>query len=273
MGHPDDQQITTLDTFGGTAGALTIEDVRAHGQLIQMVLRTVMKEGVHYGTIPGTKGKSLWKPGAELILTTFRLGTVPETIEETGQGYRVTIRVFHIPTGNTVGYGVGSCSFAEEKYAWRRAVNADEYESAAPANKRQKHYANGGSTNQVRTNPADYENTVLKMAVKRARVDACLACTAASDAFDQDLETVPVDELKREARRNRDDNSGGSPDEPAGTVDDAKLLVAIEAAKNVDELVLVFDAINEIRNAKQKVALMGAYKVRVKELGPQAVEE
>jgi hypothetical protein len=270
MGH-DDQQITTLDTFGGTAGALTIDDVRAHGQLIQQVLRTVMKDGVHYGTIPGTKGKSLWKPGAELILTTFRLGTVPETIEETGQGYRVTIRVFHIPTGNTVGYGVGSCSFAEDKYAWRRAVNANEYESAAPANKRVKHYANGGTANQVRTNPADYENTVLKMAVKRARVDACLACTAASDAFEQDLETVPVDELKREAQRNGNEN-GGSSGEPAVQVDEAKLLVGIESAKNVDELVLVFDQINDIRNAKQKVSLMGAYKVRLKELGPEAVE-
>jgi predicted nucleotide-binding protein (sugar kinase/HSP70/actin superfamily) len=55
-------------------------------------------------------------------------------------------------------------------------------------------------------------------------------------------------------------------------VDEAKLLVAIESAKNIDELIVVFDAINEIRNAKQKVSLMGAYKIRFKELGPEATE-
>ena len=37
-------------------------------------------------------------------------------------------------------------------------------------------------------NPADYYNTALKMAKKRALVDACLTVTAASDIFSQDLE-------------------------------------------------------------------------------------
>jgi hypothetical protein len=123
---------------------------------------------------------------------------------------------------------------------------------------------------QIRTNPCDLQNTILKMAVKRARVDACLTCTAASDVFEQDLDTVPRDE-----RRNGNGNgngNGGSSSEPVTDVDDAKILVAIESAKNADELIVVFDAINEIRNAKQKVSLMGAYKVRLKELGPEAVE-
>ena len=37
-------------------------------------------------------------------------------------------------------------------------------------------------------NPADYYNTVLKMAKKRAHVDAILTATAASDCFTQDVE-------------------------------------------------------------------------------------
>ena len=40
-------------------------------------------------------------------------------------------------------------------------------------------------------NPADYYNTVLKMAKKRAHVDAILTATAASDIFVQDLEEMP----------------------------------------------------------------------------------
>ena len=39
-------------------------------------------------------------------------------------------------------------------------------------------------------NPADHYNTVLKMAKKRALVDAVLTSTAASDIFTQDLEEI-----------------------------------------------------------------------------------
>lgn len=245
---------------------MSLTDVKQHIQIIQEVMRGAMKKGVHYGVIPGTKGgPSLWKAGAELIFTTFRLGTQP-TIEETGDGYRVTVRVFHIPTGNTVGYGMGSASWGEEKYAWRKAYPS-EYAAAEPGDTRVKWYGRD-EVQQIRTNPCDLQNTVLKMAVKRARVDACLTCTAASDVFEQDLETVTDD-----GRGNGNGNgNGGSSGEPVGQVDEAKLLVAIESAKNIDELIVVFDAINEIRNAKQKVSLMGAYKIRFKELGPEATE-
>jgi hypothetical protein len=40
-------------------------------------------------------------------------------------------------------------------------------------------------------NPADYYNTCLKMAKKRAHVDAILTATAASDIFTQDIEDMP----------------------------------------------------------------------------------
>jgi hypothetical protein len=254
---------------------MSLADVKQHIQIIQAVLKGAMKDGVHYGVIPGTKRPSLWKAGTELIFTTFRLGTQP-TIEETGDGYRVTVRVFHIPTGNTIGYGMGSASWGEEKYAWRKAVPG-EYDAAGvetgERDRRLKWYGRGEPVQQVRTNPCDLQNTVLKMAVKRARVDACLTCTAASDVFEQDLETVHKDGSENGDGRERGNGDGGSSGEPVVQVDEAKLLVGIESAKNADELIVVFDAINEIRNAKQKVSLMGAYKVRQKELGPQAVEE
>ncbi|HIJ50738.1 MAG TPA: hypothetical protein HPP54_06770, partial [Nitrospinae bacterium] len=54
-------------------------------------------------------------------------------------------------------------------------------------------------------NPADYYNTVLKMAKKRALVDAVLTATAASDIFSQDIE---------ETRSNGDNNGGSNTPEP-----------------------------------------------------------
>ncbi len=247
---------------------LTLADVKAHIRIIQEVMREAMKEGVHYGRIPGTRGgPSLWKAGAELILATFRLGTEP-SIEETGDGYRVSVRVFHVPSGKTIGYGMGSCSWGEEKYAWR-AARPGEYEALEAQGRHEDQrikYERNGTTKQVRTNPCDMQNTVLKMAVKRARVDACLTCTAASDVFDQDLEDLP----RHQGAEGRNGNGGSSGEPPA--VDDAKLLRAIEEAKNADELTVVFDAINELKSAKQKVSLMAAYRARFTELNPEVVK-
>src|SRR5690606_12324178 len=44
---------------------------------------------------------------------------------------------------------------------------------------------------QVRTEPADIANTVLKMACKRAQVAMIINATACSDIFTQDLEDIP----------------------------------------------------------------------------------
>ena len=176
---------------------LTVSEVKEQVQVIQQVLGSVMKKGTHYDTIKGCGEKSvLLKPGAEKILSTFRIG-VESIVEDLGDGYdfryRVTCRGFHIPTGNTVGYGVGECSSAEKKYAWRESVCEEEFE-ATPESRRQVYWFSdyrtkeAKSKKQVRQNPADLANTILKMAKKRAMVDLCLTATAASDVFEQDLD-------------------------------------------------------------------------------------
>jgi len=250
----------SLDTFGGAEGALTVMDVKRHVNLIQQVLHEVMKPNVHYGIIPGTKENTLYKAGAELILTTFRLGCVPETVEETGDGFRVIVRVFHIPTGNTIGYGIGACSWAEEKYVWRKA-HKGEYEKAPDDNKRIKYYGRN-AVQQVRTNPADYYNTTLKMATKRARVDACLTSTAASDVFAQDLEDTGGKPDQGAPQRPEPERGNGEE-----SPDTAKLLKSIELAASVDELTVIMDAINKVPG-KGKLPLITAYRERIKEVAP-----
>jgi hypothetical protein len=49
----------------------------------------------------------------------------------------------------------------------------------------------GESWNQVRVNPADVANTVLKMAHKRAYVHGVIMATAAGAIFTQDIEDMP----------------------------------------------------------------------------------
>lgn len=159
------------------------------------MVHQALKEGRDYGKIPGTDKPTLLKPGAERVALAFGCYFAePEIIEkeidhdrhvewskrrkawrnqfrgdrsfdwkdETGASmglYRYVVRVAVInrATGAVVGAGLGACSSMESKYIDR---------------------------------PRDCENTVLKMAHKRAIVSAALVTFGLSDEFTQDVEDI-----------------------------------------------------------------------------------
>ena len=87
---------------------LSVAEIKAQVNTIQRVLRSVMKEGVHYGVIPGTQKRTLYKPGAEKIMVTFRLCGEPLIEDLSGPDehrFRVVIRLT-ATDGRPVGYGV-----------------------------------------------------------------------------------------------------------------------------------------------------------------------
>lgn len=183
---------------------LSPRDVKQQVQTIQQIMKEVMKPQEHYGTVPGCGDKpTLLKPGAEKLMMTFRLA--PDYVilplfpgDPDKIGYQVECRISSITSGNFLGAGVGSASTEEDKWKWRKAVNEEEYEETDPDRTRIKYGVNyrtkeNYQIKQVRTNPADQANTVLKMAKKRALVDAILTVCAASDIFTQDLEEMPSD--------------------------------------------------------------------------------
>ncbi len=183
---------------------LSAADVRSHVNLVQEVMKAVMQEGTHYGKIPGTPKPSLWKPGAEVLAATFRIAvsyTSEDLSTEDCVRYRVTAIGTHQATGIVMGSGMGECSSNEEKYKWRKASSAKEFD-AAPENRRRVKYGKDYNVQQVRTEPADVANTILKMACKRAQVAMTLNVTAASDIFTQDIEDLP------EELRHADDDGG-----------------------------------------------------------------
>jgi len=156
-------------------------------------MQAVMKEGTHYGKIPGTPKPSLWKPGAEVLCTTFRIAPSYRTEDLSDSDsvrYRVTCIGTHQTSGVVLCEGMGECSSNEEKYKWR-AAGLKEYNATPENRKRIKYKNNGDETKQVRTEPADIANTVLKMACKRAQVAMSLNAVAASDIFTQDIEDLP----------------------------------------------------------------------------------
>ena len=179
---------------------LTASDMRAQVNRVQEVMKAVMQEGQHYGRVPGCGDKpTLLKPGAEKLMMTFRLAADPlvdEIPTDDGRTFRVTCRITHQMTGLYLGSGVGECSTKEEKYNWRSVTGEPEW-NATPEDRRRIKYGRDYQTKQVRTNPADLANTVLKMAKKRALVDAILTVTGASDIFTQDIEEIPSEYLDK----------------------------------------------------------------------------
>lgn len=185
-----------------TALALTAVDMQAHVQRIQQVMKAVMKDGTHYGKIPGAGDKkSLFKAGAEVLCATFHIAP-SFRVEDLSNGdsirYRITCVGTHQHSGTVLGEGLGEASSDEEKYKWRAAVCREEFETSDYDRRRlkwKKSYDKGNpySIEQVRTEPADTANTVLKMACKRAHVAMTINVTAASDIFTQDLEDMPAE--------------------------------------------------------------------------------
>lgn len=177
---------------------LSASDIRAQVNLVQEVMRAVMKDGTHYGTIPGTPKPTLYKAGAEVLGATFRIAPeyrVDDLSTEDCYRYRVTCLGRHQTSGIVLAAGMGSASSNEQKYKWRKAICKEEFDATSENRKRLKYgHAKGGghyTETQVRSEPDDIENTVLKMACKRAQIAMTLNATAASDIFTQDIEDLP----------------------------------------------------------------------------------
>lgn len=205
------------------APPLSAVEIRAQVNLIQAVMKEVMVEGQHYGIIPGCGDKpALLKPGAEKLMLTFRMAPDPEMeIMDLGGGhreYRIKCVLRSIKSGRVLGAGVGSASTMETKWRFRSGPKEDtgkpvpkEYWTLRGSDPQKALGMIGGKGHVTmkneagawmigtqgerveHDNPADYYNTCLKMAKKRALVDAALTVTAASDIFTQDIEEMVAD--------------------------------------------------------------------------------
>lgn len=201
-----------------TEMALSIEQLKGNVKLIQDVMRGVMHENEHFGIIPGCKKPSLWKPGAEKLSSTFRLAPYYSWDEkDLPRGHKEFVMkctLKHIPTDKIHGEGLGSCSTMETKYRYRdeerkcpkcgaEAIikGKEEFGGGWVCFKKKNgcgaKFADGDQAIEGQKagrveydNPADFYNTALKMAKKRAHIDATLTVTAASDIFTQDLEDM-----------------------------------------------------------------------------------
>lgn len=216
-------------------------------------IKSVMKVGVDFGVIPGTPKPTLYKPGSEKILSMFGFSVTP-TVEDLSTPdtirYRVHAAVTNVATGEILGVGIGEASSAESKYQWRRVVCREEWDET-PEDRRRLKWKEGKngtyySVQQVRAEMEDIANTVLKMAKKRAQIDATLTVTAASDFFSQDVadlkesgfdldrEDAPPAQEPRQELEKKPVPSAAPPGEPVVTTLQAKRFWAVALERTND---------------------------------------
>ncbi|WP_069649663.1 hypothetical protein [Caloranaerobacter ferrireducens] len=132
----------------------------------QAVIQKTLKQNHDFGVIPGSRKPTLLKPGAEKILMLMGLTSEYELLEKV-QDYEngffaFTVRCRLLKGDQLITEGLGHCNSREKKY---QSDKVDPYTIA---------------------------NTCLKMAKKRAQIDATLTVASLSEVFTQDLEDMDL---------------------------------------------------------------------------------
>lgn len=191
-------------------------------------------DGGDYGIIPGTKKKTLLKSGSDKLCEVYGLYdeyVVISSVEDWDKGlfdYTLKCLLKSRRDDSMVGTGVGSCSSFESKYRWRDQSRSCPSCKASAIIKGSEQYGGGwvcwkkkdgcgkkfeaddkaiiGQSVGRIDNPdiIDIKNTVLKMAKKRAKIDATIGATRSSGIFTQDMEdlaaTAPATKAPEEVK-------------------------------------------------------------------------
>lgn len=160
----------------------------------QSVVQKSLKQDHDYGVIPGTNKPTLLKPGAEKILMLMGLTSEYEITEKV-QDYEKGFFAFSIKCilkkGNQkITEGVGHCNTKEDKYRYRWAFENEVPEGIDKDSLKSKQFGKYTKYQLENDEPYSLVNTVLKMAKKRAQIDATLTVASLSEIFTQDLEDM-----------------------------------------------------------------------------------
>lgn len=189
--------------------------------------QVLVKERLHdprdFTKLPGTDRFTLLKPGAEKIVKLVACADLYEVVEEISDwdrplfAYVVKCRLVSMRDSSVIwSEGLGECNTHEPKYRYRypkRSCPECHHEPVLKSRDRPEWFCwqsrgGCGATYPLdepaivdqrlerieNPDPAELRNTMLKMAKKRALVDAALSVASLSDLFTQDLEDRVADE-------------------------------------------------------------------------------
>lgn len=155
------EQTSSLSVIMGTDQSKMANELQAIANFQGMVQKQ-LQSGQDFGVVPGTQKPTLLKPGAEKIQILMGVTSeynVIDKVEDYKEGYfDYTVKCVLYKEGLKLTEGLGSANTKESKYISRDGFSM--------------------------------KNTVLKMAKKRAQVDATLTIASLSNVFTQDIEDM-----------------------------------------------------------------------------------
>lgn len=166
----------------------------------QQVIKAQLHPKIDFGIIPGTEKPTLLKPGAEKILMLLGVSSTYEILEDVHDYekgfFAYTVKCVLAKEGIIITEGLGHCNSRERKFTSQRV------------------------------DPYTIANTCLKMAKKRAQVDAVLTIASLSDVFTQDVEDmdipIPASRTQREVQEGNNEEfdvmEDMPPEEAASTI-------------------------------------------------------
>jgi hypothetical protein len=142
---------------------ISIGEAKQRIEMLQQFVKEMMVPGIDFGLIPSCSNKpTLFKAGAEKLTDVYGFSKqleIVNRVEDWEKGffhYEVKVTLVSKRNGHIEAEGIGSCNSKEKKYK-----SMDSFSIV---------------------------NTILKMAKKRAIVDAVLSATRSSGLFTQDIE-------------------------------------------------------------------------------------
>ena len=205
------EQLPAPSAGGALAASLTnpfdVTAVKARLEALRQFFAEVMVEGEDFGVIPGTKGLSLLKPGAEKLCEFYGLTQRPRIAQRHEQwDPPFFLREYELDlldrrTGAVIGTGIGSCNSMEARYRWRQGERVCPECGQAAIIKGKPEYGGGwvcfkrkdgcgakfGADDPAIVDQkvgrienddiATMHNTIIKMAKKRALVDGIVSVT------------------------------------------------------------------------------------------------
>ncbi len=189
------------------------------------LVRHELEPDVDYGVIPGTPKPTLLLPGAQKITKLLQLADTYDILREIEDwdrplfAYTIKCQLIDMASGQVIAEGLGECNSYEGKYRWRQGQRSCP-KCGAEAIKKSK-FGDGGwycfdklggcgaqfplgddaiEKQKIGKVPNDdifsQVNTILKMAKKRALVDAALSAGRLSNIFTQDMEDMKRDQAQ-----------------------------------------------------------------------------
>jgi hypothetical protein len=231
MSEPDTAIVVDTDVIVQDSGivlmpVMNIAAAKKRLKEFQEFIREYLVDGEDYGTIPGTNKPTLLKPGADKLCEIYGMADRYKIKEvENWQldpplfDYQVECTLVTRRDDRLVGTGVGSCNSWEGKYKYRDARRKCPLCGKEAIIKGKAEYGGGwlcfkkkdgcgakfldtdeaitsqASGKEINDDVPTLKNTILKMAKKRAKVDAVIGVTRSSGIFTQDMDDIgPTDD-------------------------------------------------------------------------------